>query len=243
MHRLFCQSCEISEGKIIIADKSKAHHLKDVLRLRQNDKVSVCDEKGNVYDCIIRDLSGAVELDIKEKHSASLKKGPTLTIACAIPKKAKFDEIVDKLTQIGVDKIVPIETERVIVRWDSQKKALQKKRWEKIAFSAAEQSQRNNLPIIEEIKDIRQVFEGSGNYDLKLIPALIGRRRSLKEVLRKSKSKSILVLIGPEGDFSQQEIELAKKAGFIPVTLGSQVLRVDTAAVAIASFIRLYGDH
>lgn len=244
MHRFFVSFQNISSDKIIISDKSRLHYLKDVLRLKVKDKAVAFDEKGNEYSCLVEKvLPATVILQIKGKASGREQKKFSLTIACAIPKKSNMDDIIDKLTQLGVDRIIPLKTKRVIVNLDERRASLRLERWRKIAQSASGQSQRNALPIIEPIKDIKAVFLESRGYALKLIPTLTGERKTLREVLRIHQPASILVFIGPEGDFTDEEIDLAKLAGFIPVSLGNLVLRVETAAVAVASFIMLNEDH
>jgi 16S rRNA (uracil1498-N3)-methyltransferase len=150
-----------------------------------------------------------------------------------------MDDIIDKLTQVGVDRIIPMLTRRVIIKLDKERAGLRLARWQKLALAASGQSQRDSLPEICEFRKFSEVVAGSGEYDLKLIPALIGERRHLKEILGQGIYKNILVLIGPEGDFTPQELQAALEEGFIPVTLGERVLRVDTAAVAVAAFIKL----
>ncbi len=115
-------------------------------------------------------------------------------------------------------------------------------RWKKIALNASEQSQRKVLPIIDPVRKIEEVINDSDNYDLKLIPALIDERQPINEVLTKSNPKNIIVLIGPEGDFTQEEVNLAKNSGFLAVSLGESVLRVETAAVSVASFLKFSLD-
>lgn len=239
MRRIFSPSQNISADKIIISDKSQLHHLRDVLRLKRGDNLIIFDEEGNEYNSAIEEISSAtLTLRIKSRNKITSGK-IRLTVACAIPKKSKFDDIIDKLTQLGADRIIPMLTERVIIKLDKNKMMSRLERWEKIALSASQQSQRNNLPVIGPVKRIKEVLAESGDFDLKLIPALAGERKSLKEVLVNSKPKNILVLIGPEGDFTNKEIDLAKEAGCIPISLGCLVLRVETAAIAAASFIRL----
>ncbi len=242
MHRFFTSSQNISGDKITISDKGQAHHIKDVLRLRPENEVIVCNEQGNEYIAVIEQLLPQnVILRIKEKYNfiASLKL--QITVACAIPKKSKMDDIIDKLTQLGVERIIPLKTERVVAKLDKHKAILRQARWKKIALSASQQSQRKTLAIIEPIEDIKMVLSESGDFDLKLIPTLIGRRKPLKDVFVNSAPKNVLLLIGPEGDFTAEEVDLAKRSGCIPVSLGDLVLRVETAAVALVSFIRLYG--
>jgi len=241
MQRLYCPSQNISSNKISIDDKEQIHHARDVLRLKEGEEVIIFDDKGNEYrSTLIEYLPKNMAFKIKETKKPNPE--PTkvkITIACAIPKGSRMDEIIDKLTQLGVERIIPLETERVIVKLNKQKRILRQERWKKIALNASLQSQRNALPIIEPIKNIGQLLSDSGSFDLKLIPTLSGERKLLKEVLKECKPRNILVLIGPEGDFTHEEINLAKKAGFIPVSLGNLVLRVDTAAIAIASFLML----
>jgi len=242
MHRIYCPSQNISDNKIIIDSKDQVHHAKNVLRLKVNEEVVIFDDKGNEYRSILeKSLPASMIFQVKDKQKLILKPSKVkITVACALPKGSRMDEIIDKLTQLGAERIIPLETERVIVKLNKHKKMLRQERWEKIALNASLQSQRNTLPILEPIKKIEQLLSDSGSFDLKLIPALTGERKPLKEILKESKPKNILVIIGPEGDFTSDELDSAKKMGCIPVSLGDLVLRVETAAVAVASFIRLY---
>jgi len=240
MNRFFCFSFNVTGRDITIDAREHVHHIRDVLRLKPKDEVAAFDERGNEYKCVIERIGDKVILRIISKKVSFKEKLTRLTIACAVPKKAKFDDIVDKLTQLDVTRIIPIFSARVVVKWGKEKRALQKKRWEKIAVSAVQQSQGTSLPVIDEPKDFKQVLAEAGDYDLRLIPHLSGERKTLKDVFSGAATqKNILVLIGPEGDFTPQETKLALSFGFIPVSLGDNVLRVDTAAIAVASFIKL----
>ena len=114
---------------------------------------------------------------------------------------------------------------------------------QRFALAAAQQSKNNRIAQVESCKGLREVLAESDAYDLKLIPALIGKRRTLKEVLTGRNPGNILVLIGPEGDFTPRELQQAEESGCLPITLGESILRVETAAVAVASFIRLYAER
>ncbi len=239
MHRFFCASKNISEDRIIIADKKQIHHIKDVLWVKPKEMIAVFDESGNNYTAEFQGLaSGHILLLIRERNAASLSGKTRITVACAIPKKSKFDDIADKLTQLGVDRIIPLKTERVIVKLDKRKEALRIERWKGIVLASSQQSQRNTLPAIEPITTLKEILNQSKDYDLKLIPTLLGERKLLKEILFSPQPKNILILIGPEGDFSDEEVGLAKQSGFIPITLGSTVLRVETAAIAAVSMLK-----
>jgi 16S rRNA (uracil1498-N3)-methyltransferase len=246
MRKYFCEQADISDNKITISAKGKVHHIKDVLRMKEGDSLIISDKEGRSYITKIEGISEqTVVLAIKEYKAAAPAQKVFVAVACALPKKSRMDDIIDKLTQLGVDRIIPLQTTRVIVKLDKKKKALRQARWLKIAQSAAEQSQRNSLPIVDPVRDFKELLVLSKDFDLRLIPALIGERKALKEVLKNTQAKSILVTIGPEGDFSEEEVRLAVARSFIPVTLGDLVLRVETAAVAVASYIRFYlnEDH
>ncbi|MHB8155661.1 MAG: RsmE family RNA methyltransferase [Candidatus Omnitrophota bacterium] len=249
MNRFFMEKINLTDKFIILNDTNQLHHLRDVLRIRPGEKIAIFDRSGNEYIVVVTELgSNCAKLEIKEKkapHGLNIQ----ITVACAIPKKVKMDDIIDKLTQLGVSCIIPLQTERVIVKLDKQKKLQRLQRWEKIALSAVKQSQRSELVVIKPVIDFKELIASVQDFDLKLIPTLEGERKSLKEILRAfgpqddKLPRKIIVFIGPEGDFSAQEISLAKKAGFLPVSLGQGVLRVDTAAIAAVSFIKLNAEN
>ncbi|MFH1678304.1 MAG: RsmE family RNA methyltransferase [Candidatus Omnitrophota bacterium] len=264
MTRIYCPKELIIGKQFVVNERRQVHYLRDVLRLRVNDEIIVFDGQGNEYYCQLDELSKrSARLFIKEIIRVKPQHKPCLAVACALPKqKSRFDDLVDKLTQLGVDKIIPMITERVIIRRGSNQKRQSHQRWCKIAEEACAQCGRSALPVIEPVKAISQVLVDSDSYDLKLIPTLTERMYplhstigesapdsfnqdvlNLKDSIPESFPKSILAMIGPEGDFTGQELEQARKAGFIPVSLGKQVLRVDTAALAVAAFLRLYEGH
>jgi 16S rRNA (uracil1498-N3)-methyltransferase len=237
MHCFYLEDPIIGE-QAAISDADQLHHLGDVLRLKTGDQVKVFDSAGQEFLCSITTITKQQALlkviERKEVRPAQFK----LAVACALPKKSGLDDIVDKLTQIGVDTIIPLLTERVMVKTE-EAQGSRLERWRKIARSAAEQSQRNTLPAIPGILSFKELLSESSGYDLKVIPTLEGGRQSLQKVLAEKMPASVLVLIGPEGDFTPQEVEQAVSAGFQPVTLGNNVLRVETAAIAAAAYIKL----
>lgn len=244
MQRLLVQFKDIKNGQIDIRDKKQVHYLKNVLRVKHGGRLIVFDEMANEYAAEIKSMSQEnIVLSVKPAQRTVESGRMRFSVACAIPKKSKMDDIIDKLTQLGVDRIIPLETERVVARLNRDKKKLKLERWKKIAISASQQSQRNTLPVIEKVQSVKEALGNFKTYDLKIIPTLSGERINLSEAIFKSQPKDILIFIGPEGDFSDGEIEIAKKCGCIPVTLGKFVLRVETAAVAAASFIRFHENN
>jgi 16S rRNA (uracil1498-N3)-methyltransferase len=236
MHRFYID--HIDGDKVFLSDSEQLHHLKDVLRLKVDDEVIVFDSQEKEYAGVIAKIEGKqAELRITPIKSTSNHK-TKLTIACAIPKGSRMDDIIDYLTQIGVERIIPMWTERVVVKLDDVKTESRLKRWRKIAQNAARQSQRSSIPLIEPVTRLENVISDSHNYDLKLIPTLAGERRLIKDAIAEARPNNIIVLVGPEGDFTSEEIELAQSEGFIPVSLGDTVLRVAAAAVAVASYLK-----
>ena len=238
MHRFYCNRL-IDTARVVISDTEQLHHLRDVLRLKVNDEIIVFDSAGSDYLGLITGLDRKKAVLTVRAVKPAPGYRTKLTIACAIPKGNRMDGIIDHLTQLGVERIIPMETERVVVKLDDAKKEARLKRWEKIARNAARQSQRSTIPLVTPVTPVASVISSSQGFDLKLIPTLAGERQPLKEVVAEARPRDILVLIGPEGDFTPQEIELAQGQGFIAVSLGDTVLRVATAAIAVASYLRL----
>src|SRR4030042_172712 len=113
MQRFFLSSRNISHNQAIIEDKKQTHYLKNVLRLKPGNEITIFEENGNEYLCVITEFSKKVSLKVKEKLSTQKKPNSIkITVACAIPKNSKMDDIIDKLTQLGADRIIPLETER-----------------------------------------------------------------------------------------------------------------------------------
>jgi 16S rRNA (uracil1498-N3)-methyltransferase len=227
----------IQGDSFTITDKEQLHHLTVVFRARHGDAISLFDPQGNAYHGSISQIKKDSLTVTIDKRQAAIPSKIDLTVACAIPKASGMDEVIDSLTQLGANTIIPMITERVVAKpYDPEKKL---ERWQKIALSAAEQSQRDTLPEIPGVLDLDSVIQLTAGYDLKLIPTLEGLNKPLNEILKNISSGRIVVLIGPEGDFSPQEVKTALKAGFTPVSLGKNVLRVDTAAAAVTAVIKL----
>jgi 16S rRNA (uracil1498-N3)-methyltransferase len=236
MHRFYV-SQKIVGLSIIISDDGCVHHIKNVLRLQIGDKVTIFDGDGDEHICIITGLEKNQALMDKISTKKARPELYKITIACALPKKSKMDEIIDKLTQLGVYAIVPLITERVILKINENTDS-RLERWRKIALNAAEQSQRNRLPQILPVTSFKDLLARSNQYNLKLLPTLEGERTSIRDVIPIPVSTSILVVIGPEGDFSPQEVRQSIDSGFIAISLGENVLKVDTAAIAVASYLK-----
>lgn len=230
----------------------EAHHATHVLRLKAGDTVSVFDGRGREAQCQIVEISNQ-SVNLKLLTRTSSKPLPCrITLAQAIPKK-NMDLIVQKATELGVAEIVPVISERTVVQLDGDSKKVE--RWREIALDACKQCGNNWLPEIHAPQKARDFLGSLGKFDLKLIGSLQPDAKPLKEVLtsfcrsgfpaatgKPSRPEgrsynSVLVLIGPEGDFTPAELSLAKSAGCLPLSLGPLVLRADTAALYTLSIL------
>ena len=227
MHRLF-----ISKDQIPVISDSDVHHIRDVLRMNAGDQLELLDGTGKVYETKISKIEkGKIICEVVSSHLEESESRVKVTLAQALPKARKMDFIVEKCVELGVNQILPMLTERTVSR------SAKLDRWQKLSKSAAEQSGRAIIPEICPLTRFEEVLRLREKFDLALIPWELEKGITLKQVLKNLISPTILIAIGPEGGFSQKEIELAKKAGFMSVSLGKRILRSETAAMAVLSAI------
>ena len=230
---------EAVKGNEILITGVEAHHILDVMRLKKNDKVVTFDGTGREYTGFVKDVkrkSLTVEI-IETRDGVSGKGGIKITLIQAITKKEKMDYIVEKATELGAHSIMPVVADRTIPEWDEVKKKKQAERWQAIAKEASKQCGRSDVPVIGAIKSFNEAAAGIIGFDLALIAALSDDFIGLKEALSGFKGGKAVIAIGPEGDFTSEEIACAKKAGFKPVSLGSRVLKSDTAGLAVLAIM------
>jgi 16S rRNA (uracil1498-N3)-methyltransferase len=212
-------------------------HIRTVLRKQPGDLLALLDGRGTEYIVRIATMERTeIDTEIVEQRKREL---PTVrvTLGQGLPKFDKMDFIVQKATELGVSTLVPLITERTIVKIKDEEKRIA--RWQKIAHEAAMQSDRPVLPLIQSVtsfRDLMMTLE-PGPLPLLLFPWEEGTI-PIKHVLRQTpNAQNIVVLIGPEGGFSPAEADLAKQKGFQHVSLGPNILRTETAAVAVLSMI------
>jgi 16S rRNA (uracil1498-N3)-methyltransferase len=223
--------------KPLALDESEAHHCIDVLRLGVRARVVVFDGRGSEITAEITAIEkGAVHL----KELIAAKSEPlrcAITLAQAIPKGKNMDLIIQKATELGVTRIVPLVSDRTVVQLEEGELAKKRGKWKQVAIEAAKQSGQDWLPEILEPITPKQFFSEFDRYELPLVASLQNDARSFKKVLANFREQhgrrptSALILIGPEGDFTPAETSRAISAGCIPVSLGPTVLRTETAAI------------
>lgn len=215
-------------------------HIVRVLRLRVGDQITMFDSRSREYDCVIEAV-GKREVRAAIKKTRTVNTDPVLNITLmqGLARGDKMDYIVEKATELGVSRIVPVVTERSQIR-----ETAKTGRWERIAVSASKQCGRTRPPEIENTLSFQEALNLSNNSEL-LIILHANTEGKLKEVIKKSlqNTTNIILFIGPEGGFSKEEILLASEIGFLPLGLGPRVLRTETASLAVLSVIQFtYGD-
>jgi len=224
-------------GSRIIVSVEDVHHITTVLRMKAGEMLILSDGKGTEYTVKIAQVNGTeIATEIVNESRRQIPY-PRVTLGQGLPKSDKMDWIVQKATELGVWNIVPLITERTIVKVGDEKKRIV--RWRKICREAAMQSNRVDIPAIGHILSFKD-FLRTSNFEpgtLFLLPWEEGTT-PIKDALHgKSDVNDIIVLIGPEGGFTTAEVEMAKGKGFHLVSLGPNILRTETAAVAVLSMI------
>lgn len=224
---------------IIILEDSDIHHIKNVMRMKNNDKIEVVYDN-KLYICNIDNID-SVKLSIEEIINEENKLNLDITVAIGLVKEQKMDLILQKLTELGVNKIIPVNMERSIVRLDDNRFTKKKIRWESICKEASEQSKRTSVPIITDIMNIKDLC--NLDYDIKLVCSTKEKDKLLNFYLQDINNYAkIIVVIGPEGGISDKEESYLLDNKFDPVSFGNLIFRVETAAIYVASIINYYSS-
>lgn len=227
---------DIAGGICRLGEEESAHCVR-VLRHRAGDRINIIDGHGTMYECtLVADSPKGAEARIEQAHHNWGGHPYDLTMAvCPTKNIDRYEWFVEKATEFGVDRIVPVIGEH------SERKILKPERMNRILLSAAKQSLKASIPELSDTISVREFIESTaGTEALKLIAYCFEdgqERTSIREVLEKNDAKEVIVLIGPEGDFSREEADAAVAAGYVPVHIGESRLRTETAALASVSMV------
>ncbi|MBI3399119.1 MAG: 16S rRNA (uracil(1498)-N(3))-methyltransferase [Deltaproteobacteria bacterium] len=241
MKRFFVEQIDDNKKMVLITGK-ELHHLKDVLRLKKGNEVIVFNGKGQELAGIIEAVSkNEASIIIRKKLNTSSESRFEIILCQGLAKAEKMDMIIQKAIELGVSRVVPFIAERVVPNVDNEKIIKKTRRWKRIALEAAKQCRRSVIPEIEEPISFTKVLSRCSADDeryLKIISWEGENKNTLKDVLRADKYSGSVVLIGPEGGFSEAEVDEAKRSGFAPVMLGPRILRTETASISILAIIQ-----
>lgn len=220
-------------GSTLVLTPDDSQHCARVLRHREGDAVNVIDGEGNMYECrITNDNPKMVQADIVSVHRNWHSHPYHLTMAvCPTKNNDRYEWFIEKATEVGVDRICPVIGDR------SERRVYKTDRARKIVLSAAKQSLKALFPTVDEPVEVGEFIASHGSgarYIACCFEDEAHPRISLAEAIAKDRSDDITILIGPEGDFSPEELAQALEAGYVPVHLGESRLRTETAAVVAA---------
>lgn len=232
---------EMEVGSRLRLGADDRRYIGNVLRLRVGDRLILFDGSGKECDALIRELdaaSAAVEIMGKRDVAPA---GVSVTLAQALPKGSKMDIIVQKTTELGVNRIIPFHSLRSIPRIPAEKSRLKTARWQKIAVEACRQCGRADIPEVTDVLSFEEAIEAGGIGALKLLLWEEERERRVRDVLKDEnvgQAEDIVVIVGPEGGFAPSEVDRASKLQYLSVGLGRRILKVETASIAILTIIQ-----
>lgn len=216
-------------------------YLKNVLRLQPGNKIYVFDGFGREFEATIKNFSAkSVLLELGEALPPA-RREINITLAQAIPKAGKMDVIVKSSSELGVDSIIPFEAARSVGHIAREKSSAKVARWQKIALEAARSSHSAYITRVEPVSSFDDMIYSPPEKSLKLIFWEEESQKTIRDVLTDRNHgavKNFFIVIGPEGGFSRDEVQKTQTAGFISVSLGRQILKVETAAAAIITIIQ-----
>ena len=242
MPKFFVNSEQINNNEIKIIGND-VNHIKNVLRLRINDKIKICDKDEHVnYNCRISNIDNEyVITQIIDEEKSNVEAKTQIHVFQGLPKGDKLEFIIEKLTEIGVKELTPVAMKRSVVKLQEKDKQKKMVRWNKIAEVAAKQSGRDEILKINDVINYKNIFNYLKDYDIVLLAYEKEEKLTLKKALSKldkTKENKVAVLIGPEGGFDDIEIEQAKQNSLVNIiTLGKRILRTETAPLVISSNI------
>ncbi len=242
MRKFFVNSNQISNNQIEIINED-VNHIKNVLRLEVGEQIKICDsEKIENYICEIRDISNKkITCKILEKVPSETEGNVELHIFQGLPKADKMELIIQKGTELGASKFIPVSFKRSIVKLSGKDEIKKIERWQKIAEVASKQSMRDLIPEVGNIMNVKDICEKINDYDLVLVAYELEENNYIKQELLKIKNKKenykIAIVIGPEGGIEMQEVQCLKDSGAKIISLGKRILRTETVALQVSSII------
>ncbi|SDY51489.1 16S rRNA (uracil1498-N3)-methyltransferase [Evansella caseinilytica] len=234
MQRYFLNAEAFQDEDVTITGEA-AKHIQRIMRMETGESIICCTEAGSCYVCRLTQITdNGVSAAIVEQETNSVELPVTVTIAHGLPKGDKLELVIQKGTELGAAGFVPFEAERSIVKWDDRKALKKVDRWNKIAREAAEQSQRQALPKVFDVRSFSSLLSEFDKYSCVLAASEEAAKSDEKSQFRLALQQmkhgdSLLMVVGPEGGFSDRELQLMKKRGAVVCGFGPRILRTETA--------------
>ena len=224
------ENIDENNGKILIKDKSDCNHIQNVYRLNAGNELRIIDGEYEYLTEIIQISKKEVSVKILEKKEDSYSLNVNIDVAMGILKNDKMNLAIQKLTEIGVNRIIPLKTERVVVKINEKKE-----KWDVVVRETLKQCRGIKFTEITPVKKLAEI--DYSKYD-KIIFAYenSGESKSLSEIIEKG-DKDILYIIGPEGGITQEEVDFLKNNKAMEISLGKRILRAETAAIVVCGIV------
>jgi 16S rRNA (uracil1498-N3)-methyltransferase len=260
IHRFIIDSSQVdrSAGLVRLSDQKQVRQIGRVLRMERGDRIDVVDETGTLFEVTIETLSDkTVEARILSEKQPVDKRAFTITVVLPLLKGGNFETTLQKLTEIGVDTIMPVTTERTVVRIDQERPAKNEekmRRWMSIIKEASEQCERVRTPKLVNVQPLEKALNHLRRADNPSTTLICAERsqaphlvtivysRSFRQASPAVAPSDICIVIGPEGGFSKHEMDQSISLGCIPCSLGDGILRSETAAIVAASLVASFGE-
>lgn len=241
MDRFFVEKKNVNlENNTCIIEGEDVKHISKVLRCRVGEALEICDNDNNEYICEITNIDKSeVQLNIIDKVDIKRESDLKIKVYQGLPKGPKMEMILQKLTEVGVDEIILVQTKRTVVKVEDKKEDKKIERWERIIYEAAKQSKRGKIPKLRGILSFKEALSDMSKNDLNIAPYENERTKSIKQAIKGQDINNIGIFVGPEGGFEDTEIKAIEDIGGQSVSLGPRILRTETASL-VASSIVLY---
>lgn len=246
MYQFFVEPSQIQGNRIIITG-SDVNHIRNVLRMRIGEEIAVSngvDDKE--YRCGIEQFTDdEVVCTLRFIREEGVELPSKIYLFQSLPKADKMELVIQKAVELGVYEIIPVSAARSIVRLDDKKAKNKISRWQGISEAAAKQSKRSVIPEIKSVMSMRDAVDYASQFDIRLIPYELAQDMSkTKELVGNIRSgESVGIFIGPEGGFEEKEITYAIEKDVVPITLGKRILRTETAALTVLSWLMYHFEE
>ncbi len=239
MPRFHINPQDAARGAAVLSP-GESHHAISVLRVKPGEIVDLFDGEGNSFRGLVTEVSkGLVSLSVSKNPGSPDPRLGRIDLAVSVIKPERMELLIQKACELGVHALFPLITERCVVKLSKERWASKTVRWHKIALESCKQCGRSTLPVIHAVQDFKLfLVHQASSYDLLLLPTLATKGKQIYDILKSENPRDVLILIGPEGDFTAKETEWAVFSGAKPVKLGPLVMRSETAALYTLSVVQ-----
>lgn len=246
MYQFFVEPDQIQGNRAVIRGND-VNHIKNVLRMKTGDELALSNGRdGKEYRVgIVSFTDDEIECELRFIKEDAIELPCEIYLFQGLPKGDKMELIIQKAVELGVHEVIPVSMARSVVKLDEKKAAAKVKRWQAISEAAAKQSKRGLIPQVQKVMTYKEALAYAKDMEVKLLPYELAEGMSkTKELIKNIGSgQKIAVFIGPEGGFAAEEVELATKMGFTPITLGKRILRTETAGMTLLSILMYHLEN